>query len=356
MPVINVAYATSVIVVPRPLPAATLRDLIDYARVRPHQLHYASSGVGSANHVDTEVFAALAGIELIARSLSWHRGRLSRAARRRGAGDVRGRHVGAVARRGGKGPRTRGADRQRSPVLPEVPTLAEAGLPDVDVRKWFGLVAPAAHHRHRDPPQPRAERQSCANRRCAPGWTARASKSPAARPRTSNACCVPTSSSGAKRCASSVFARSRIHALSRYPPHPSLPGRRRSFPRAHVPVERRFDGPPPPPRALGRNTGRPERAADARRTPRGTRARRDLERRPRACPVRFRRRLPGAADRRRPGRRSNASCVDIMERESDRPRHSRAATTTSYSSPRLRDRRPDLAHRLLVRQRRAARG
>lgn len=55
----------SVIVVSNALPVANLGELIAYGRARPGQLNYASSGVGSANHVDTEVFAALAAVELV---------------------------------------------------------------------------------------------------------------------------------------------------------------------------------------------------------------------------------------------------------------------------------------------------
>ena len=142
-PVINVAYATSVMVVSSALPAATLREFIDYARARPQRIHYASSGVGSANHVDTEAFAALAGISmthipyrgtadgyraLLADEVQVMFGAVTSALPHVRAGKVRALAVLTDA---------------RSPVLPEVPTLAEAGLANVDVRKWLGLLAPS---------------------------------------------------------------------------------------------------------------------------------------------------------------------------------------------------------------------
>ena len=142
-PVVNIAYATSVLVVSNALPVATLREFIDYARSRRHALYYASSGVGSANHVDTEVFRAVAGIPLIHipyrgtadgyRALLADEVQLMFGAVTSALPHVRAGSVRALAV----------LTEQRSPVLPDVPTLAEAGLPGVDVRKWLGLVAPA---------------------------------------------------------------------------------------------------------------------------------------------------------------------------------------------------------------------
>ena len=143
MPVINVAYATSVVVVSSALPAATLGDFIAYARARPGRIHYASSGVGSANHIDTEVFAAVAGISL---THVPYRGTAD--GYRALIADEVQVMFGAVTSalpfvRSGKLRALAVLTDARSPVLPEVPTLAEAGLDRVDVRKWLGLVAPA---------------------------------------------------------------------------------------------------------------------------------------------------------------------------------------------------------------------
>ncbi|MEO8304894.1 MAG: tripartite tricarboxylate transporter substrate binding protein [Betaproteobacteria bacterium] len=142
-PVINVAFATSVLMVSSALPVATLREFIDYARTRPKRLYYASSGVGSANHVDTEVFAALTGISLTHipyrgtadgyRALLADEVQLMFAAVTSALPHIQAGKVRALVV----------LTDQRSPMLPEVPTLPEAGLPGVDVRKWFGFVAPA---------------------------------------------------------------------------------------------------------------------------------------------------------------------------------------------------------------------
>lgn len=142
-PVINIAWATSVIVVPSTLPVTTLHEFVEYARTRPGRIHYASSGVGSANHLDTEAFAAVAGLALThvpyRGTADGYRGLL--------AGEVQ-MMFGAVTSalpylRAGKVRALAVLTETRSPVLPEVPTLAEAGLRDVDVRKWLGVLAPA---------------------------------------------------------------------------------------------------------------------------------------------------------------------------------------------------------------------
>jgi tripartite-type tricarboxylate transporter receptor subunit TctC len=142
-PVINIGYATSVVVVNPALPVHTLAELIAYAKARPGQLNYASSGVGSANHIDTEVFAGLAGIDLVhvpyrgtadgyrallANEVQVMFGAITSALPYVQAGKLRPLVVLVDT---------------RSPLLPDVPTIAQAGLPSVDVRKWLGLVAPA---------------------------------------------------------------------------------------------------------------------------------------------------------------------------------------------------------------------
>jgi tripartite-type tricarboxylate transporter receptor subunit TctC len=141
-PVINIAWATSVIVVSSALPVATLTDFVDYARSRPGHVYYASSGVGSANHVDTEAFAAVAGLAL---SHVPYRGTAD-GYRALIAGEVQ-MMFGAVTSalpyvRAGKVRALAVLTEARSPVLPEVPTLSEAGLRNVDVRKWLGVLAP----------------------------------------------------------------------------------------------------------------------------------------------------------------------------------------------------------------------
>ena len=142
-PVFNIGYATSVLVVNSSLPVHSLQELIDYARARPGLLHYASSGSGSANHVDTAAFAALTGVELVHvpyrgtadgyRALLSDEVQIMFGAITSALPHVRAGRLRALAVL---------TDR-RSPLLPDVPTIAQAGLGSIDVRKWLGFVAPA---------------------------------------------------------------------------------------------------------------------------------------------------------------------------------------------------------------------
>jgi tripartite-type tricarboxylate transporter receptor subunit TctC len=142
-PIINAGYATSVVVINATLPIYTLGEFIAYARMRPGQLNYASSGTGSANHIDTEVFAALAGIKLthvpyrgtadgyralLADEVQVMFGAITSALPHVKSGKLRALVV---------------LTDRRSPLLPDVPTIAQAGLGSVDVRKWLGFLAPA---------------------------------------------------------------------------------------------------------------------------------------------------------------------------------------------------------------------
>jgi tripartite-type tricarboxylate transporter receptor subunit TctC len=143
VPIINAGYATSVIVVNATLPVHTVGEFVAYARARPGRLNYASSGVGSANHLDTEVFAAIAGIKLVHIP---YRGTAD-GYRALIAGDVQ-LMIGAITSAlphvsSGKVRVLAVMTDRRSPLLPDVPTIAQAGLENVDVRKWFGFLAPA---------------------------------------------------------------------------------------------------------------------------------------------------------------------------------------------------------------------
>ena len=142
-PVFNVGYAISVLVVSRSLPVRTVQELVGYARTRPGLLHYASSGVGSANHVDTAVFASVAGIDLVHvpyrgtadgyRALLTDEVQIMFGAITSALPYVQDGRLRALAV----------LTDHRSPLLPDVPTIAQAGLDSVDVRKWLGFVAPA---------------------------------------------------------------------------------------------------------------------------------------------------------------------------------------------------------------------
>ncbi len=142
-PVANLVYTTSMVAVTRSLPVRTLAELIAYARAHPGELNYASTGVGSSNHIDAELFKSLARIDLVHVP---YRG-MAQAKEALVSGEVQvelvaiGTSVGHV-QAGQIRPLAVLSDR-RSALLPEVPTTAEAGLPELKARFWVGIVAPA---------------------------------------------------------------------------------------------------------------------------------------------------------------------------------------------------------------------
>lgn len=143
-PVFHAVYTTSVIVVNDRVPARTLAEFVAYVKTRPGALNYASSGIGTANHVDTEVLADVAGISLVHIP---YRGTAD--GYRALAADEVQVMSGAVtsalpAIAAGKARPLAVLTDVRSPMLPDVPTLAEAGFANVDVRKWQGFLVPVA--------------------------------------------------------------------------------------------------------------------------------------------------------------------------------------------------------------------
>jgi len=142
-PIARLATAPLLISVYPGLPVKTLSDLIAYAKANPGKLNYVSSGVGSSQHLVSELFEIRAGISMTHVPY-------------KGAGaaltDVAAGHaqvsVGTVlqALPHVKANRLRPlavSGTQRQPVLPEVPTVQEAGLPGYDGDNWWGILAPA---------------------------------------------------------------------------------------------------------------------------------------------------------------------------------------------------------------------
>jgi tripartite-type tricarboxylate transporter receptor subunit TctC len=143
VPVINLVHQTKVVLVSSALGVATLGELVALARSRPGRLNFASTGVGSSSHLDTAQLTTLTGIELvhvpyrgsaqavaalIANEVQVLVASVTAAQPALAAGRIRALAVMAD---------------QRSPLLPDVPTMVEAGLPRFDVQTWLGFLAPA---------------------------------------------------------------------------------------------------------------------------------------------------------------------------------------------------------------------
>lgn len=137
-----IALQTKLFLASQAVPVTSLAALVAYARARPGALNYASVGVGTSSHVDTELFARQAGIDLVhvpyrgsaqaVQALAANEVQVLLASMIPAMPAVDAGQVRALAIL---------ADR-RSPLLPAVPTLAEAGWPLFDVRTWVGVVAP----------------------------------------------------------------------------------------------------------------------------------------------------------------------------------------------------------------------
>ena len=125
------------------VPAKSVEELIALARTTPGRLNYASSGNGSAFHIGMELFKRMAGVDIV--HVPFKGSALSVNAML--AGEVQimlnGTPNGVPLAKSGKLRALAVAGARRSPLAPELPTIAESGLPGYEMSGWFGTVAPA---------------------------------------------------------------------------------------------------------------------------------------------------------------------------------------------------------------------
>ena len=142
-PVTKLTSNSYVVLVTPSLPVATVKDLVALARAQPGKVTYASSGVGAVLHLGSELLCALTGTQMthvpykgvaeaypaVASGLvNWVLGNPLSAAPLMKAGRVKGIAVTGTA---------------RMKALPDLPTVAESGVPGYSVEAWFALFAPA---------------------------------------------------------------------------------------------------------------------------------------------------------------------------------------------------------------------
>jgi len=142
-PVGEICASPFAIVVANDLKVNNLREFIDLARAKPKSISYGSAGIGGMNHLSTELFASAAKVQLVhvpykgislaftdlmGGNLQMLVPSLASATQQIQSGKMRGLAVTGA---------------QRSPLAPEIPTAAEAGLPGFRLEVWFGLLAPA---------------------------------------------------------------------------------------------------------------------------------------------------------------------------------------------------------------------
>jgi tripartite-type tricarboxylate transporter receptor subunit TctC len=142
-PVALFAVAPIVLMVNPDIPAKNVQELIAYARQRPGQINFGSAGNGSTPHLNGELFKTMAHIDIVHVPY-------------RGTGpamnDLIGGHIqmffdllpaSLPQIQSGKVRALANAGATRPPALPDLPTVAEQGLPGFDSTSWVGLVAPA---------------------------------------------------------------------------------------------------------------------------------------------------------------------------------------------------------------------
>jgi len=142
-PVGLVATVPNVLVTHPSVPAQTLSEFIAYAKARPGQLNFGSGGSGTSNHLAGELFNLVAGVRLV--HVPYKGVNLA-------MNDVLGGQVQLVVIgipaaaphiKAGKLRALALIAPKRSPAIPDIPTVAEAGLPGFDVTTWYGVLAPA---------------------------------------------------------------------------------------------------------------------------------------------------------------------------------------------------------------------
>ena len=126
----------------------TVKDLLAYVKEHPGKVTYGTAGMGSPHHLTTEYFASKAGVqllhvpfkgqgqivpELLAGRVDMAFLAIASAMQFLPTGKLHGLAI---------------AGKQRTPIAPNLPTLAEAGLPDVSIDWWLGVLAPAGTHKN----------------------------------------------------------------------------------------------------------------------------------------------------------------------------------------------------------------
>lgn len=142
-PVIMICAAQYMLVVHQSIKAGTVRELIDFAKAQPGKLTYASAGIGSPHHLAAELFKTRAGISMthvpykgggpasaaiLGNEVQVLFGSLASLQPHVATGRIKALGVTGLT---------------RSQTVPDVPTIAESGLPGFDVTSWLGFMAPA---------------------------------------------------------------------------------------------------------------------------------------------------------------------------------------------------------------------
>jgi tripartite-type tricarboxylate transporter receptor subunit TctC len=141
---ISIAVSTpSILVVHNDVPAKNVKELIALARAQPGKLTYGHAGVGTPAHLSGEVFKSIAGIDILPVPYRGIPALLPDLLSRRITMTLPNMSVVLPLVREGKLRALAAISPTRAAAAPDLPTMAESGLPGFDVPIWFGLMAPA---------------------------------------------------------------------------------------------------------------------------------------------------------------------------------------------------------------------
>src|SRR5713226_9529680 len=141
--VTNIGSTSLALVVHKSAPVGTLREFIAWVKSQPGKLYYGSPGNGTHHHLCMELLKLQAGLDIV---------HIPYKASAGATNDLLGGqipmmflpiHVALPMQRGGRVKLLGESLRERHPLFPELPSIAEQGLPDYDVDLWFGVWGPA---------------------------------------------------------------------------------------------------------------------------------------------------------------------------------------------------------------------
>ena len=142
-PVANIGTQSYVLMIASTIPAKNVAEFVKYAKQRPGALNYGSAGIGSSTHLAMAYFLNVAGVDML---------HVPYKSTQEAANEVAaGRTQAVIVPNAGIGAYVQDArlkiigvtSHARSALLPNVPTIAESGLPAYVFESWFGLLAPA---------------------------------------------------------------------------------------------------------------------------------------------------------------------------------------------------------------------
>ncbi|HMJ40992.1 MAG TPA: tripartite tricarboxylate transporter substrate binding protein [Pseudolabrys sp.] len=135
--------APMMLAVSKRVPIENAKELIALARSKPGDLNYGSAGIGSVNHMSMELLKSMAGLDI--KHVPYRAGNEA-------VNDMIGGHldmfIGSLPQmmevtRGGLATPIAVTGPQRSSIAPDLPTIAESGVPDYELEQWWGIVVPA---------------------------------------------------------------------------------------------------------------------------------------------------------------------------------------------------------------------